>query len=74
MLLTLSTTMPSAGDLGFLLHKHPDRAQAFEVAVGTAHVVWPAASDERASGGPTAQGAREPGGSPSTGRTVLPRV
>lgn len=49
MLLTLSTTMPSAGDLGFLLHKHPDRAQAFEVAVGTAHVVWPAASDERAT-------------------------
>ena len=49
VLLTLSTTMPCAGDLGFLMHKHPDRAQAFEVAVGTAHVVWPAANDERAT-------------------------
>ena len=49
VLLTLSTTMPSAGDLGFLLHKHPDRAQAFDVAVGTAHVVWPEASDDRAT-------------------------
>ena len=49
MLLTLSTTMPSAADLGFVLHKHPDRAQAFEVAVGTAHVVWPEATDERAT-------------------------
>jgi len=45
----LSTTMPSAADLGFVLHKHPDRAQAFEVAVGTAHVVWPEATDERAT-------------------------
>jgi len=49
VLLTLSTTMPSAADLGFVLHKHPDRAQAFEVAVGTAHVVWPEATDERAT-------------------------
>ncbi len=49
MLVTLSTTMPDASDLGFLLHKHPDRAQSFEVAVGTAHVVWPEASAERAT-------------------------
>jgi hypothetical protein len=27
MLLTLSTTHRPATDLGFLLHKHPDRAQ-----------------------------------------------
>ena len=49
VLLTLSSTMPCAADLGFLLHKHPDRAQAFEVAVGTAHVVWPEATDLRAT-------------------------
>jgi 3' terminal RNA ribose 2'-O-methyltransferase Hen1 len=49
VLVTLSTTMPDAADLGFLLHKHPDRAQSFEVAVGTAHVVWPEASAERAT-------------------------
>lgn len=47
MLLTLSTSMPDATDLGFLLHKHPDRAQAFDVAVGTAHVLWPEATGER---------------------------
>ena len=49
MLLTLATTMPVASDLGYLLHKHPDRAQQFSVSsVGTAHVFWPEASAERA--------------------------
>jgi 3' terminal RNA ribose 2'-O-methyltransferase Hen1 len=41
--------MSPATDLGFLLHKHPDKAQSFEVAVGTAHVVWPEATPERAT-------------------------
>lgn len=49
VLLTLSTTMPQASDLGYLLHKHPDRAQAFDIAVGTAHVVWPEATAERST-------------------------
>lgn len=49
MLLTLSTTMPDATDLGYLLHKHPDRAQSFELPVGTAHVLWPQASRERST-------------------------
>ncbi len=49
VLLTLSTTMPRATDLGHLLHKHPDRAQSTEVSVGTAHVLWPEASEERAT-------------------------
>jgi len=31
----LSTTMPQADDLGFLLHKHPDKAQSFDTAAGT---------------------------------------
>lgn len=49
MLLTLSTTMPRATDLGFLLHKHPDKAQSFDTATGTAHVFWPEAGDDRAT-------------------------
>lgn len=49
MLLTLSTTMPDATDLGYLLHKHPDRAQSFTVSTGTAHVVWPEATAERST-------------------------
>ena len=43
MLLTLSTTHQPATDLGYLLHKHPDRAKAFELAIGTAHLFYPAA-------------------------------
>lgn len=49
MLLTLSTTMPQATDLGFLLHKHPDKAQSFSTSTGTAHVFWPEASDQRST-------------------------
>lgn len=47
MLLTLSTTMPQATDLGFLLHKHPDKAQSFSTSMGMAHVFWPEAGDDR---------------------------
>ncbi|MCT2583774.1 3' terminal RNA ribose 2'-O-methyltransferase Hen1 [Actinophytocola gossypii] len=47
MLLTVSTTHRPAGDLGFLLHKHPDRVQRFEVAAGVAHVMYPEVGDER---------------------------
>ena len=43
MLVTLSTTHQPATDLGYLLHKHPDPAQAFELAIGTAHLFYPAA-------------------------------
>ena len=49
MLLTLSTSMPQAADLGFLLHKHPDKAQTFSTSAGTAHVFWPEASETRAT-------------------------
>jgi 3' terminal RNA ribose 2'-O-methyltransferase Hen1 len=41
--------MPRATDLGFLLHKHPDKAQAFDTSMGKAHVFWPEASAERAT-------------------------
>ena len=45
--LTLSSTAPAATDLGYLLHKHPERAQQFDVSAGKAHVFYPEATDER---------------------------
>ena len=47
MLLTITTTAEPASDLGFLLHKHPGRVQAFDVSVGTAHVFYPQVGDAR---------------------------
>ncbi|MGO9902319.1 MAG: 3' terminal RNA ribose 2'-O-methyltransferase Hen1 [Solirubrobacteraceae bacterium] len=47
MLLTISTTHRPATDLGFLLHKHPDRVQTFTTGFGDAHVFYPEASAER---------------------------
>jgi 3' terminal RNA ribose 2'-O-methyltransferase Hen1 len=47
VLLTISTTYRPATDLGFLLHKNPARAQSSSVSVGTAHVVYPEATEER---------------------------
>lgn len=45
MLLTLRTTHVPATDLGFLLHKHPDRMQTFELPFGAAHVFYPEATE-----------------------------
>ena len=39
--------LTDAGDLGFLLHKHPDRHQVFDVTSGRAHVLYPEVSPER---------------------------
>ncbi len=36
MLLTLTTTHQPATDLGYLLHKHPDKHQVFSLPFGTA--------------------------------------
>ncbi|MEL6195441.1 MAG: 3' terminal RNA ribose 2'-O-methyltransferase Hen1 [Myxococcota bacterium] len=47
MLLTITTTHRPATDLGFLLTKHPDKCQAFELAYGTAYVFYPEATEER---------------------------
>lgn len=47
MLLSITTTHASATDLGFLLHKHPDRHQSFDLSFGTAHVFHPDANAER---------------------------
>ncbi|MFD3543031.1 3' terminal RNA ribose 2'-O-methyltransferase Hen1 [Streptomyces sp. NPDC058662] len=50
MFLTISTTgSPErpATDLGYLLHKHPGKAQAFSTSHGTAQVFYPEATDQR---------------------------
>ncbi|MEU0332029.1 3' terminal RNA ribose 2'-O-methyltransferase Hen1 [Streptomyces sp. NPDC006193] len=50
MFVTISTTGTAgdpATDLGYLLHKHPDRAQAFSTSYGTAHVFYPEADARR---------------------------
>jgi 3' terminal RNA ribose 2'-O-methyltransferase Hen1 len=46
MLLTLRTTHAPATDLGFLLHKHPDKLQSFDLSFGRAHVFYPEATEE----------------------------
>lgn len=46
MLLTLTNRTRPARDLGYLLRKHPDRSQEFELSFGVAHVFYPAASDD----------------------------
>ena len=47
MFLSLATTHQPATDLGYLLHKHPDNAQAFSTSYGTAHVLYPEAEAGR---------------------------
>ena len=41
------TTHRPATHLGFLLYKHPDRVQTFEVPFGEAHVFYPEAAEDR---------------------------
>ncbi|WP_310428480.1 3' terminal RNA ribose 2'-O-methyltransferase Hen1 [Chamaesiphon sp. VAR_48_metabat_135_sub] len=47
MLLTISTTHQPATDLGYLLFKHPDKCQAFNLSFGTAQVFYPEASETK---------------------------
>jgi len=47
MLLTITTTHRPANDLGFLLHKHPERFQSFDLSFGKAHVYYPDVGTER---------------------------
>ncbi|GAA2701719.1 3' terminal RNA ribose 2'-O-methyltransferase Hen1 [Micromonospora olivasterospora] len=47
MLLTLTTTHHPATDLGYLLVKHPDRVQSFDLPAGAAHVLYPEANEHR---------------------------
>ncbi|MCC5651513.1 3' terminal RNA ribose 2'-O-methyltransferase Hen1 [Nostoc sp. XA013] len=47
MLLTITTTHSPATELGYLLHKHPDRCQSFALSFGKAHIFYPEASREK---------------------------
>jgi 3' terminal RNA ribose 2'-O-methyltransferase Hen1 len=47
VLLTVTTTHRPATDLGYLLHKHPDRVQSFPLPFGEARVFYPEATEER---------------------------
>jgi len=47
MLLTITNTYPPATDLGYLLYKHPERVQEFELNFGHAHVFYPEANIDR---------------------------
>lgn len=45
MLLSISTTHAPATDLGFLLHKNPERLQTFSMSFGKAYVFYPVAEE-----------------------------
>ena len=47
MLLTITTTLAPATDLGYLLGKNPARTQSFDLSFGRAHVYYPEAAESR---------------------------
>jgi 3' terminal RNA ribose 2'-O-methyltransferase Hen1 len=47
MLLTITTTHQPATDLGYLLHKHPERCQSFVLSFGKAHIFYSEVSTQR---------------------------
>ena len=47
MLLTIATTHQPATDLGFLLHKHPDKCQSFPLSIAQAHVFYPESQPDK---------------------------
>lgn len=47
MLLTITYEGENTQDLGYLLHKNPERAQQFALSYGKAYVFYPEVSDER---------------------------
>ena len=47
MLLTITTTARDATDLGYLVHKHPDRLHERDLGFGTARVFFPEADADR---------------------------
>lgn len=49
MLITITTTHKPATDLGYLLHKHPDKLQSFDTSFGKMHVFYPESSEERST-------------------------
>jgi hypothetical protein len=47
MFLSIATTHRPATDIGFLLHKHPDRMHETEIGFGKVYVFYPEASEAR---------------------------
>lgn len=47
MLLTITNHKAPATDLGYLLHKNPDKVQSFDLSFGQAHIFYPEATHER---------------------------
>ncbi len=47
MLLTITTTHNPATDLGYLLHKNPERMHSFDLSFGKAHLFYTEATPER---------------------------
>lgn len=47
MLLNITTTHNPATDLGYLLHKHSDKFQSFDLSVGKVHIFYPEKSEEK---------------------------
>jgi 3' terminal RNA ribose 2'-O-methyltransferase Hen1 len=47
MILNISTIYKPATDLGYLLHKHPDKFQTLELSVGKVHIFYPEKSEEK---------------------------
>ena len=47
MLLTISTNRKPVTDLGYLLHKHTERFQSFDLSFGSGHVFYPEVSEDR---------------------------
>ncbi len=47
MLLTISTTHSPVTDLGYLLHKHPDKFQSVDLSIGKAHIFYPESSPQK---------------------------
>ena len=50
MLLSITTTAVPATDLGYLLHKNPERVHGFDLSFGHATVFYPEASPDRCTG------------------------
>jgi len=46
VLLTITTTHKPATDLGYLLHKHPDKFQSVDLPIGKAHIFYPESSEK----------------------------
>jgi hypothetical protein len=54
----LTLNRAPATDLGFLLHKHPDRLQTFSLPFGSAHVFHPEVGEEPCTDGKSSREAR----------------